>query len=291
MRSLLCVAVIAAVANAAHAENESLSKAQALYDGLRYDEAYQAYQNAIVVPGNRPEQIADVYLHLGILAASMDRSAEAVDHFSRLLCINPQAQLADGVSPKVRGPFLIALDAQRKITPFRLFHTPPAGRNPDASLTLDFELQPDSLGLAAGISVRHRLAGATSFEARPLAGVGKLRVVLPPDPVARAGDLEYYIEVNDRHGGVLWEYASARSPVVVKPGIVAVAAARPGETPLAAGASESGGHAWYQSPWVWVAAGAAAAVVVAGGATAAVVAATAKPSTVTFGAVESEVAQ
>jgi len=294
VRSLLCAVVIVASATVAHAENETLARAQTLYDGLRYDEAYQAYRKAIEVRGNRPEQIADIYLHLGILAASMDRSAEAVDHFSRLLCLNPQAQLADGVSPKVRGPYLVALEAQKKIAPFRLIHNSPAGRSADGTLVFDLELVPDSLGLVAGVSVRHRLVGATSFDARSQSGTGKLRIALPAKLVASGRDLEYYVEVNDRFGGVLWEYASERSPMVVRlaHAVAAAPTVKPAPVaPVAASASEPGNRAWYQTPWVWVAAGAAAIVLVAGGTTAAVVAATAKPSSVTFGAVESEVAQ
>jgi tetratricopeptide (TPR) repeat protein len=266
-----------------HADNDALARAQSLYEELRYEEAYAAYREALAIKGNRPADIADIYLHLGILAASMDRKDEAVDQFARLLLVNPGAQLAKGVPPKVRGPFETALLKRASTTPFRLDHAP-LNRLPAAGgLQVEAQLQGDSLDLARGITLRYRQVGATSYSALSKEGKGRLLFTVAASELPAKRDVEYFLELNDAFGGVLLEFGAANSPIVVR-------AAQGGPTPVAAAAAEPAA-AWYKNPWIWVATGAGAVLLLAGGTAVAVALATAPtPTAAEFGKIETEVA-
>lgn len=267
----------------ARADNDALARAQSLYDELRYEEAYAAYREALAIKGNRPTDIADIYLHLGILAASMDRKDEAVDQFARLLLVNPGAQLAKGVPPKVRGPFEIAQTARATTNSFRLDHAP-INRLPAAGgLQVEAQLQGDSLDLARGVTLRYRQAGAASYSALSKEGRGRLLFTVAASELPEKRDVEYFLELNDAFGGVLLEFGAANSPIVVR-------ASQGGATPVAASHVESTA-AWYKNPWIWVATGAGAVLLLAGGTAVAVALATApNPTAAEFGKIETEVA-
>ncbi|MBN2357917.1 MAG: hypothetical protein JXR83_00590 [Deltaproteobacteria bacterium] len=271
------------IANAvdASAANDALARAQALYEELRYEEALGAYREALAVKGNRPNAIADIYLHLGILAASMDRKAEAIDYFTRLLLVNPRAQLASNVPPKVREPFESAQRALTTTTPFRLEHTPLTRLPAAGGLQVEARLQSDSLGLARGVTLRYRQRGATTYSALSKEGKGSLLFTVAASELPPRIDIEYFLELTDGFGGVLLEFGAANSPIVVRAGGAAGAAA----------AAVEPAAAWYQNPWIWVAAGAGAAILVAGGAAAAIAVASAPVAEAAeFGKIETEVA-
>ncbi|MBN2359750.1 MAG: tetratricopeptide repeat protein [Deltaproteobacteria bacterium] len=299
-QSLCCVfgVVAVALATTATAKNGALARAQALYDAFRYDEAYVAYNQALATRGNTPDQIASIYLHLGIVAAAMDRPSEASEHFKRLLCVNPQAQLAEDAPPKVQGPFLVAQEATKQLKRFRLIHTPPSVRPAEGPLQLEIELEPDSLGLATGVAVRYREAGGAVFKTRSMPGAGRMRLALSAQEIGPGRDLEYYVQVSDANGGVLWEYGSESSPIAVRadapaPAVaVSQAGTSAAPTPDAAGGDRDVDRPWYQNGWVWVAAGGVAALLVAGGTTAAVAVAVNQSSTapVHFGSVSYRIA-
>lgn len=294
----LTLAAAFAWPDGANARNDALARAQALYDAFRYDEAYTAYGEALTARGNTPDQLASIYLHLGITAASMDRPSEASEHFKRLLCLQPQAQLAEGVPPKVLGPFLVAQEAMRHIDRFRLGHTPPASRPTSGPLVLEFVLEPDGLGLASGVALRFREAGAASYAVRTRSAGGRHTVELTERELRPGRDVEYYLQVMDPHGGVLWEYGSESSPLVVRaaatePAAVATSApAQPDQAAARPDDDAAAGRPWYRQGWIWIVAGGAAALVVAGGATAAVAVAASQASNepVNFGRVSYRIA-
>jgi len=265
------------------ADNDALARAQSLYEELRYEEAYSAYREAMAIKGNRPADIADIYLHLGILAASMDRKDEAIDQFARLLLVNPGAQLAKGVPPKVRGPFETAQKTRSTTIPFRLDHTPLNQLPASGGLQVEAQLQGDSLDLARGVTLRYRQVGTASYSALSKEGKGRLLFTVAASELPAQRDVEYFLELNDAFGGVLLEFGAANSPIVVRPG-------KGAPTPVAAGPGEAG-TAWYKNPWIWVATGAGAVVVLAGGTALAVALATApNPTSAEFGKIETEVA-
>jgi tetratricopeptide (TPR) repeat protein len=284
---LLFVAACASLApRAAWADNPKLVQARSLYEALRYDEAYGAFREALNTTGNRPDEIADIYMHLGILAASMGQKEEAETHFKHLICLQPEVKLSEALPPKVRRPFDSAKGSASEINPFRLIHTTLSELPAEGGLDLQAELLPDSLNMAVGLTLQYRVAGGPSFASLRKDGTGVLVFSVSATELPAGEDVEYFLQINDAHGGVLWEFGSAVSPIVVQ--------GSSGGGPLAGGAvddDEGGAGAWYQQGWVWVVIGASAAVLVAGGTTAAIVATMAStPSTVEFGAVEHEVA-
>jgi len=277
------------------ADSESLSKAKGLYDALRYEEAYQAFRDALVQRGNRPDEIADIYMHLGILAASMDRRAEAIDHFKRLLCVRPNAELTKGLPPKVARPFAAAQTQAKKMSSFRLVHTPVSQLPAAGGLELSAELHADSLGMATGLTLRYREAGKPSFSALRKDGSGSLVFSVSPTEIPPGQDAEYFLQLNDSHGGVLSEFGSERSPMMVRGtgSETTTLLAHDGDATGATTASDDGeGSAFYTGPWFLIAAGTTAAVVVAGVTTVAIVVATAPTAeSAEFGPVTQEVAK
>jgi len=232
--------------------------------------------------GNRPQEIADIYFHLGLIAASMNREDEAAGHFEHLLCLQPEAKLAKGLSPKVAKPFRRAQEKAKGITPFRLVHLPPSELPAAGGMELEVELVPDSLGMATGLTLRYRAGGRPSFGELRKEESGPMLLSVSPGEIPPGADGEYFIQINDRYGGVLWEYGSAQSPIRTRastaPVTALTAANGAGAAASATDGAETGGGSgavFFTQPWFLITAGLTAAALVAGGATAAIVVATA----------------
>ncbi|MFH1811646.1 MAG: hypothetical protein ABIJ09_23100 [Pseudomonadota bacterium] len=281
---------------AARAENPTLAEARALYDELSYTEAYQAYSKALAVKGNRPGEIAHIYERLGIISAAGDRNEEALGHFKRLICLNPDARLSGGLSPKVQHPFEQALAQASQERPFRLLQKSVRLLSDAGGLVLEVELEPDSLGLATGVTLNYRKAGSGVFQALTREGHGTLWLTVGPGELPAGSSAEYFLQVNDSHGGVLWELGAERSPFVKRIAgdgtQVLSASAVDGQPTMNSSTNRSDDGEWYQEPLVWVGAGAGALVLVAGVTTVAVIAALAGDgSPVDFGEMKHEIAQ
>jgi hypothetical protein len=262
-----CCALIAALLApvAGRAETESLSKARALYTDMHYDEAYRAYRDALAARGNRPADMVEIYQHLGALAALLNRPDEATDHFLRMLCLNPDAQIPEDMPPKVQQPYAAAKGKSATVTPFRLAHTPVNQLSAHGSLEVEVELTPDTLGMANGINLRYRALGQPVFSAVRKEGTGRLFFSISPSELPPDRDVEYFWQIEDSYGGVLWESGSERTPFLARSpksaaGTDVGGAGGPGK---GAGPEDS---PFYTQIWFFVAAG--AAVAVAAGATA-----------------------
>jgi hypothetical protein len=255
---------------------------------MRYEEAYLAFRDALTRRGNSPEELASIYKHLGVVAAYLDRPGEAVDHFTRWLCIYPDATLAEGFSPKVEQPFHEAQQRAKSTTSFRLVHIPVSQLTERGGLELEAELVPDSLGLATGLTLRYREADAAEFGAVHKEGTGPLVFSVAAAELPAGKEAEYFLQITEAHGGVLWEFGSARAPIRARP----AAGAAPVVAAGAVGDDDAADVAFYTQPWFFIAAGAGAALVLAGGAVAVAIAATADQSEgASFGAVGQEVAR
>lgn len=270
------------------AANPDLPQAMGLYEEMRYQEAYTAFRDALTRRGNAPEEIASIYMHLGIVAAYLGRQQEAVDYFQRWLCVYPDAELADGLSPKVTQPFEEAHQRAAGNTSFKLVHIPASRLPDDGGLDVEAELLRDSLGLASGLTLRYRPVDAPSFSELHREGDGRLFFSVSPAELPPGKDVEYYLQIRDAYGGVLWQFGSERAPIRASAPVGAHAAAAGG----APADDEEDEAVFYTQPWFFVAAGATAAVVLAGGITAVAVAVAAGnvPDSAAFGAVRQEVA-
>ncbi|MFH1811268.1 MAG: hypothetical protein ABIJ09_21190 [Pseudomonadota bacterium] len=272
---------------ALRADNAQLPRALGLYEEMRYEESAQALREALAQRGNSPDEVATIYQHLGLVAGYMDRHDEAVDAFSRWLCIAPDAKLAQGLSPKVQKPLDEARQRMAAQQTFKLVHTPVGTMPAAGGLELDAELQPDALGLATGVTLQYRAVGAPSFAALHRDGSGRLIFTVSSSELPACQDAEYFLQINEAHGGAIGQFGSERTPIRVRAAQAAVVA-----TAAAGAAVDEVSAPFYAQTWFLVAAGVGAALLVAGGTTVAVVAlAPPAAESASFGEVKQEVAR
>ncbi|MBN2360504.1 MAG: hypothetical protein JXR83_13700 [Deltaproteobacteria bacterium] len=295
----------------ASADDGALERARRAYQRARYSDAYRLYRDALSQEGNRRQQLVDIYLHLGVLAATMDRDDEAIAHFVHALMLEPRATLANSVEPGIRKQFAAARQRSRTLQRFELRH-PTVGRlTPDGTLEVEAELLPDSLGMATAVTLRYRSGGRTPWRASTRSGTGPVRFVIPSRELIPGSDVEYHLWVRDAYGGILHELGHERAPLLARATGSAEAApeqatagaytdaaplplAAPGastsDEPGAAGDRSDSGRA--VPGWVWFAAGTGALVLVAGAAAVTAVALTIRYTAgVDFEPIATEVAQ
>ena len=102
------VALLVAGAGVARAEPSLLARAQAALDDLRYEEAAELADRAWRAGGNRRDELIAIFRLAGQVAVTMGNGALAESHFERLLALDPEAQLPDGISPKIAARFAAA---------------------------------------------------------------------------------------------------------------------------------------------------------------------------------------
>ncbi len=155
--------VLAVSATTARADDDPLATAIQLEAQLDYEGALAVVERVISQGGADHDRLVTLHLFAGRLAAGLERTAVAEDHFARVLALDPTQSFADGTSPKITDPFE---RARSRSKPLRIT----AEIKPDA-ITIVPETDP--LGLAAGIAVR--LAGSE----RELRDLQKRRMVIP----------------------------------------------------------------------------------------------------------------
>jgi hypothetical protein len=101
------VLVILSFASPARADDE-LAEAKRLEATLEYEKALAIVDRVIAHGGADPSRIAELHLLAGRLAAGLDRSVIAEDHFAKVLALEPDAALPEGTSPKLTAPFYAA---------------------------------------------------------------------------------------------------------------------------------------------------------------------------------------
>jgi predicted secreted protein len=143
---MAAIALVVCVATSAHADDD-LAEAIRLEAALEYDQAL-AVVTRILDRGTAtdPAQVAELHFYAGRLAAGLDRTDLARDHFARALALKPDLALPAGTSPKLTAPF----DAARAATvPLRVHAT-------DHQVFVDA----DPLGLVARTELAGRQAHA-----------------------------------------------------------------------------------------------------------------------------------
>ena len=179
---------------------QHVDRARAAIEQLRYDRALEELDAALRAGDSDPKGVATILRMLGEVNASLDLPETAVQHFQRLLALDPTATLGD-VSPKIAQPFADARSAGRP--PLRahaeIVHAPV----PAIAVIVDS----DPLSMAAG--------ARAIADGRRLEGRGSNRVELPLPP---AEHLEIQVSVLDRYGNRLLDlpplvYEKLKPPV------------------------------------------------------------------------------
>jgi len=191
VRLLVIVAIVAAAP--AYAD-DTIADARRLEASLEYEQGLAMVERVIAHGDASPDQLAELHLLAGRLAAGLDRSAVAEDHFARSLAIRPDATLPAGTSPKLTAPF-------------------EAGRARSAMLSVTVTLGSDAvsyaphdpLGLIVGIELEIEVAGKRSV----IRDAHALRIELP------AGASVIEERGLDGAGNRAWVHRSVEPPVVI----------------------------------------------------------------------------
>jgi hypothetical protein len=101
------LALIALAPARVHADDE-LGRARQLEAQLEYDAALAIVETILARGGADPARYVELHLFAGRLAAGLDRTALAQDHFARVLALRPDTTLPAGTSPKITEPFALA---------------------------------------------------------------------------------------------------------------------------------------------------------------------------------------
>lgn len=195
-RLAACVAAALAlvlVAGSAGAEPPLLAKAQAALDDLRYEEAAELAERAWKAGGNRREDLVAIFRLAGQVAVTLGNGEQAEGYFIRLLTLDPEAQLPEGISPKIAARFAAA----RAKTPGRLRAILRADGN-----RVSAEVPSDPAGMVSSLRARH--------------GKDAVEEAIAPDPLAIELAVERPTEVDlallDEHGNILVEDRVLVSP-------------------------------------------------------------------------------
>lgn len=222
-------------------EGDPLAMAQSAYSEIDFEGTLRYAQSALQQGGCGPRQMARIYELIGMAAAAIEQEDLSRDAYTRLLALNSEFQLDEGLSPRFRGPYLEArgywaahsdrLQAQVIFARSR------------GALRID---STDPLEMGQTLRVLSRLEGELEFNEfrEPISPQTYIEV---PGSV-ESPRVEYVVQILDVHGNRLFEIGNEDAPEV---------AGRP-----------IGGSNIDDEPrsraWLWAVIGVAAAVVVAG---------------------------
>lgn len=235
-------ALVWLVALAAPAAAAPDGEVRAAIDAQRYPEARAALDAALRDGGLSKDQLIALYALGGELAAIVDGPEAGEREFRKLLVLDPghpppQRQTPVFVEPFARAQRWVAQNGQLAAEA-----APPSAR-PDAPTEIAIQVTSDPLAM-----VDRARAFAGSGGALAPAAVAGLRVMLP---AGRAGEaVDYYVELLDHAGDVVWSLGSAGAPRRLLVGLPAAPARSRRVRPL----------------WAALAGGGAAVLALAGGA-------------------------
>jgi len=121
VRAVLIVLVAVATVHAQPAQSnrervsEALQKIAQLEQQLEYEQALVLADRTIAAGISTRDQLADLHLIAGRLAAGLDHPDIAQQHFAKLLALRPDTTLVVGTSPKLLAPFEAAKAAPHEL--------------------------------------------------------------------------------------------------------------------------------------------------------------------------------
>jgi tetratricopeptide (TPR) repeat protein len=175
----------------------ALVRARAHLAAVELDLAREALDEALRAGQSGPAELAEIHLLAGRVAAALGRPADAVQHFRRLLAIDPAAVLPTGLAPKIVGPFDEARRSAR--VPLRLR----AQLVPGAAPVLEVRVESDPLAMVAGARAVVTAAGGGD-QTVAVTGGRSMTIRMPRDRAARIA-----LAVVDSHGNRLAEASFA----------------------------------------------------------------------------------
>jgi len=274
---LLCLLPLAVRAAGLGPDSE---KATQLFKQMNYRGALKIAQKVLKSPESEPEDLVSAFRIQGLCYAAMGRNSKAVQSFKKLLAIDPSFRLSRDISPKLTPPFKKALRLVGDLDPISLVHQEPDLPESLAGLELKVTIQSDPFSMIATVRLQYRVGeGWRQMQVPSVKAPATATMTLPAD--LQGGEITYFFEACNRHGGILARAGSEAEPFKIETGLprslVAVETPPPVPDPIKTATDptvpgpttrprddeENGGTVWYKTWWFWTVVG----VVVAGAAT------------------------
>jgi hypothetical protein len=246
-----------------------LEEAEALVTDMEYATALQKAEQLLRSPEAGPVELVAGWRIHGLCLSALNREAEAVESFRRLLAIDPSFRLPSEVSPKLRSAYYKAVGMSVDQKPIQVSHVPPVVTGRLGGLRLQARLEADPLRMVKGLRLRYRIAGGVR-EISVLADKPKGFSFKLPDGYS-AEVFEYWFEAFNEYGGVLARSGSPDAPLQLRaaaapePAPVVVAASPIAPVAPPPGEADQDAGRWYTSWWFWTVVGVVVAGAVTGG--------------------------
>ena len=258
-----------------------LEQSSDLLKRMEYKKALKAVKSVIRSADAGPAELAEAYRIQGLCLAAINRQADAVKSFRRLLSLDPTFSMPRNISPKLRTSFYQAAGMARDQKPISISHSQPEVGEKLGGLKLRAKLEADPMRMVKGIRFRYLGKSNKVKELAVLVSGPKAISFKLPDSF-KADTFKYWVEAFNKHGGVLARAGSQAEPFALKvkakpkpilPPVIAsgtgtkadqAAVAATGRPP-SDGPSENGETVWYKTWWFWTTVGVVAAGAVTGG--------------------------
>ena len=202
----LAIAMYVAPAAARADESSHLATARQALAALKYEQALHALEKALYSGKHGPEDMKTIYRMMGEIQAALGQQAEADRNFRSLLALDPAAELARGISPKIQQPFQAARTYMSSRG--RLAVTCKVDA---AAAAVVLEVKADPADLVGGARVVYRLADG-SEQTLEATGRGSHTLRVPTtEPVT------LICAALDEHGNRLSEIGSWSEPLRLEP--------------------------------------------------------------------------
>lgn len=209
MRSLCGTIVLLAVLGSgeARAANAELQKAERQFEAFKYAEADKSLVKALAVPKNDRATILRIYELRGIIDATVGKKG-ALEHFRKLVALDPDRVLSRDYGPRILSPFYEAKARLDESPPIRLEMVATLS---EGSQRLAVKVQHDTLKLGAKVRLAWRLPeGAWSERVEPVKPEGTQQVVA-------SDTVEWYAVLLSANDGQLLEAGSPAEPLKAAP--------------------------------------------------------------------------
>jgi hypothetical protein len=216
--ALLAVVTATASSRIAFAETpksevmDALASAEEAYQRVDFDTVYREATRGIEIGGANVKSTARLHSLVGISAAALGKDEDARNHFVVALALMPGLNLERGLSPRIRGPYMEAKgfweaypDRIKLETLIDLVKS-----------SLSFALE-DPAHIAVKVRIYLRKIGSEEYEIKEANATHAGAIVLPPE--YRDVRFEFFSQLLDRFGNVVFEAGTASVPRRIRPSI------------------------------------------------------------------------
>lgn len=217
LRGGLALLVLLAQAVVAVAGPEGASqRARRAYAELRYDDARRELEALLARGGLGRADLAAAWALAAELACILDGPAAGEEAFRRVLVLDPDYRGPARDTPVFLQPLARARAWVQSNGRLRVRHRPPVAGG--GSLTIAVEVAADPLAMVSDLRVHWRFGARGPYQELPGDGLRR-----PLDEPAPGTTVQYYLQVIDAAGDVLWQAGSAGAPLIVR-GVARLAA-------------------------------------------------------------------